>query len=73
MPDDEIDVLWHGRWVVQDIIAQFGDRLNRHQVDTLADLVLELDRIRHLRVQRQAAHRRAKYKRRAQAVRRPEA
>lgn len=68
MADDEIDVLWHGRWVLQDLIGQFGPYLRDQQKDTLYALIVELDRIRQLRVQRQTAHRRAKQKRRAQAI-----
>lgn len=70
MPDPEIDVLWHGRWVLQDLIAQFGPYMREQQKDTLYALIVEIDRIRKLRAARVSQRIRARQKKRVQAIRR---
>lgn len=61
---DEIDVLWHGEWALQRVLGAYGRLIGEPDLQTLHDLVAELQRIRVLRVQRQGARLRAKRRRR---------
>ena len=66
MKDDEIDILWRGELVLTDLICKPGYTPSHEELHQLSDLVLELKRIRMLRVQRQAARKAARTRKRWQ-------
>ena len=68
MPDDEISVLWHGEHALADVLETFPNRWSEERRAQLRMLLVEIQRIRLMRAQRQAARLRAKQAKRKRVL-----
>jgi len=68
MADPEIDVLWHGEWIIRELMASGCYHIPHARMYDLQLLVAELERIRKMRVARWQARQRAKASKRRAAI-----
>ena len=66
MADPEIDVLWHGEWILRQLLESGCYHVPHERLHDLELLIAELERIRKMRVARWQQREKAKAARRQQ-------
>lgn len=69
MADPEIDVLWHGEWILRELLDSGCYHVPHARLHDLELLIGELERIRKMRVARWQQREKAKQMKRARLVR----